>query len=112
MNTINEDAIKKLTLVDGSVVKASATVTQTVSTAFSASGTIYIDASDITKAQLDAGDVPVLTVPDTFNHSGVTWNITGAAIPNATTKWKTDPNDSSRKTLYIAQPTGLVVFFR
>ncbi len=106
------NAIKNLTLADGSVVKASATVTQTVSTAFSASGTIYIDASDITKAQLDAGDVPVLTVPDTFNHSGVTWNITGAAIPNAATKWKTDPNDSSRKTLYIAQPTGLMVIVR
>jgi hypothetical protein len=103
------NAIPKLTLASGATVKATGTA-QTVSTTFSASGTITVDASEITKAQLDAGDVPVLTVPDTFNHSGVTWNVTGAAIEGARAKWRTDEGGAT-KTLYVGKSTGLMLIF-
>jgi hypothetical protein len=101
--------IPRLTLASGATVKATGT-TQTVSTTFSASGTITVDASEITKAQLDAGDVPVLTVPATFNHSGVTWNVTGAAIEGARAKWRTDEGGAT-KTLYVGKSTGLMLIF-
>lgn len=105
------NAIKKLTLADGSTITASATTVQTVSTAFSASGTVTIDASEITKAQLDAGSVAVLTVPVAFNPSGVTWDVTGAAVVGTRAKWRTDEGGTT-KTLYICRPTGLTVIFR
>jgi hypothetical protein len=101
--------IPRLTLASGATVKATGTA-QTVSTTFSAFGTITVDASEITKAQLDAGDVPVLTVPATFNHSGVTWNVTGAAIEGAHAKWRTDEGGAT-KTLYVGKSTGLMLIF-
>jgi hypothetical protein len=105
------NAIKNLTLADGSVVKASATVTQTVSTAFSASGTITVDASGITKEQLAAGNVAVLTVPSSFNTSSVTWKVSGEQIAGTRAKWRTDAGGTT-KTLYVAKPTGLRVIIR
>jgi len=101
--------IKCLTLADGSTIKASATQVQTVTTAFSASGTITVDASGITKEQLDAGNVAVLTVPSSFNTSSVTWNVSGEQIVGTRTKWRTD---GTTKTLYLCKPTGLMVIFR
>ena len=101
--------IPKLTLASGAMVKATGTA-QVVSTTFAASGTIKVDASEITKAQLDEGDVAVLTVPAAFNHSGATWNVTGAAIPNAIEKWRADAGGTT-KTLYIGKSTGLTVVF-
>jgi len=65
-----------LTLADGSTVKASATTAQTVNNGFSAPGTVTIDASDITKAQLDAAAgqrIPVLTVQTSAK--GGTWTV-------------------------------------
>ena len=103
------NAIKKLTLADGSTIKASATQVQTVTTAFSASGTITVDASGITKEQLDAGNVAVLTVPSSFNTSSVTWNVSGEQIAGTRAKWRTD---GTTKTLYLCKPTGLMVIFR
>ena len=108
------NAINKLTLADGSTVKATGTA-QVVSTTFAVSGdgdkTIKVDASALTSETLRAGDVAVLTVPDTFNHSGVTWNVTGAAILNATAKWRTDEGGET-KTLYVGRPTGLMIIFK
>lgn len=103
--------VPNLTLADGATIKASATQAQTVSTTFSASGTVTIDASGITKAQLDAGDVPVLTVPFSFDTSSAKWNVTGAAIEGAREKWRTDAGGAT-KTLYVGKPTGLTVVFR
>ena len=101
------NVVTNLTLASGATVKATGTA-QVVSTTFAASGTIIIDASEITKEQLDAGNVPVLTVPATFNHSGVTWNVTGAAIEGARAKWRTDAGGTT-KTLYVGKPTGVMV---
>ena len=101
------NVVTNLTLASGAKVKATGTA-QVVSKTFAASGTIIIDASEITKAQLDAGNVPVLTVPATFNHSGVTWNVTGAAIEGARAKWRTDAGGTT-KTLYVGKSTGLTI---
>ena len=102
------NAIKKLTLADGATVKATGTA-QTVSTTFSASGTITVDASGITKEQLDAGNVAVLTVPSSFNTSSVTWNVSGEQIAGTRAKWRTD---GTIQTLYLCKPIGLMVIFR
>lgn len=102
------NAIKKLTLADGSTVKATGTA-QTVSTTFSASGTITADASGITKEQLDAGNVAVLTVPSSFNTSSVKWNVSGEQIAGTRAKWRTD---GTTQTLYLCKPIGLMVIFR
>ena len=101
--------IKRLTLADGATVKASVTKKQTVTTAFSASGTITVDASGITKEQLDAGNVAVLTVPSSFNTSSVTWNVSGEQISGTRWKWRTD---GTTQTLYVGKPIGLMVIFR
>ena len=102
-------AINKLTLASGSTVKATGTA-QVVNTTFAASGTVTIDASEITAETLRAGDVAVLTVPAAFDPSGVTWNVTGAAIAGTREKWRTDAGNDT-KTLYIARPSGLTVIF-
>ena len=107
------NAIKNLTLANGSTVKATGTA-QTVSTTFSATGAITVDASEIDAQDLkDAGEtgIDVLTVPVAFNPSGVTWNVAGAAIAGTRAKWRTDEGSSTKK-LYIARPTGLMVIFR
>jgi hypothetical protein len=102
--------IQRLTLADGSTVKATGTA-QTVSTAFSASGTITVDASGITKEQLAAGNVAVLTVPSSFNTSSVTWKVSGEQIAGTCAKWRTDAGGTT-KTLYVAKPSGLRVIIR
>ena len=104
--------IPRLTLSNGATVKATGP-TQTVSTAFSVSGsgtrTITIDASEIDAATLRAGNVPVLTVPLAFDPSGVTWEVSGAPINGTRAKWVTG---ETTKTLYLARPTGLMLIFR
>ncbi len=102
-----------LTLANGATIKASATQAQTVSTAFSVSGTgdktITVDASDITKDKLGAGNVAVLTVPSSFNTSSVTWAVSGEQIAGTRAKWRTD---GTTQTLYLCKPIGLMVIFR
>ena len=100
--------VPNLTLANGATVKATGTA-QTVSTTFSASGTITVDASGITKEQLDAGNVAVLTVPSSFNTSSMKWNVSGEQIAGTRAKWRTD---GTTKTLYLCKPIGLVVIFR
>ncbi len=104
------NAMTNITLAAGATVKATG-APQVVSGTFSASGKITVDASEITKAQLDAGDVAVLTVPAAFNPSGITWNVSGAPVADARTKWRTDEGGAT-KTLYIGKPTGLMLIFR
>ena len=103
--------IPKLTLTGGAEVKASATTAQTVSTTFSATGTITIDASDITKAQLDAATdqrIPVLTVPTT--DKGGTWTVDNARVAGARAKWVDNGDDTS--TLYLCKPHGMMIIIR
>jgi hypothetical protein len=104
------NAIKKLKLANGATVRASVTKKQTVTTTFAASGTITIDASEITKEQLNAGDVAVLTVPAAFNHSGATWNVTGTNVDRVRAKWRV--NEDGTKTLYIARNDAFRVIIR
>ena len=104
------NAIKNLTLANGSTVKATGTA-QTVSTTFAASGTITVDASEIDAQTLKAAGetgIDVLTVPAAFNHSGATWNVTGEQVAGTRAKWRTDEGGAT-KTLYIAKSTGLTV---
>ena len=105
------NAIPKLTLTDGAAVKATGTA-QTVSTTFSASGKVYIDASDITREQLNAATeerIPVLTVPSV--PSGVTWDVDGKLpVEGCRAKWFDD--EGGTKTLYLCKPTGLMIIFR
>jgi hypothetical protein len=100
--------VPNLTLANGATVKATGTA-QTVSSTFSASGTITVDASGITKEQLDAGNVAVMTVPSSFNTSSVTWNVSGEQIAGTRAKWRTD---GTTQTLYLCKPIGLMVIFR
>ena len=104
------NAIKKLKLANGATVRASVTKKQTVTTTFAASGTITVDASEITKEQLNAGDVAVLTVPAAFNHSGATWGVTGTNVDRVRAKWRV--NEDGTKTLYIARNDAFRVIIR
>ncbi len=107
--------IKKLTLAGGSSIKASTTAAQTVTTAFSASGTVTIDASDVTAQQLkDATDgrIAVLTAPGdaaTLN-ALATWRVLSEPISGSRAKWIS--NGDSTSTLYLSRPTGLIIIFR
>ena len=106
-------AIPKLTLASGATVKATGTA-QVVSTEFSASGTITVDASDITAAAFrEAGEagIPVLTVPDTFDPSSVEWNVANSVVNGVRTKWRTDAGGNTKR-LYIARSSGLMVIIR
>jgi hypothetical protein len=106
--------VPKLTLADGAKIKASATQAQTVSTTFSASGTITIDASEIDKQTLKSAGkngVDVLTVPAAFNYSGVMWwDVTGLNVDRVRAKWRV--NEDGTKTLYIARSDALRVIIR
>ena len=106
-------AIPKLTLASGATVKATGTV-QVVSTEFSASGTITVDASAISAAALrEAGEtgVAVLTVPAAFNPLNAKWDVSGEQVPDTRRKWRTDVGGTT-KTLYVAKPSGLMVIIR
>ena len=106
-------AIPKLTLASGATVKATGTA-QVVSTEFSASGTITVDASAISAAALrEAGEtgVAVLTVPAAFNPLNAKWDVPGEQVPDTRRKWRTDVGGTT-KTLYVAKPSGLMVIIR
>ena len=103
--------IPKLTLSNGATVKAPATQAQVVSTTFTATGAYTIDASEITKAQLDAAEeqrIAVLTVPT--SQKGGTWTVVNPPVAGVRAKWVNNGDGTS--TLYIAKPTGLMVVFR
>ena len=103
-------AIPKLTLADGATVKATGTK-QTVSTTFSASGTVTIDASAITAQQLKAAEnnrIPVMTVPT--EDKGGNWTVANALFPSARAKWVDNGNDTS--TLYLCKYHGTIFIIR
>jgi hypothetical protein len=103
--------IPVLTLADGATIKASTTQAQTVSSTFSASGTIIIDASEIMKDQLKVAGktgIPVLTVPAV--PSDVKWNMTGLNVDRVRAKWRV--NEDGTKTLYIARSDAFRVIIR
>ena len=104
-------AINKLTLASGATVKASATQAQTVSTTFSAPGSVTIDASEITREQLKAADdqrIPVLTVP-TSQKDG-TWTVATPPLADVRAKWVNNGDDTS--TLYLCKSQGTIFIIR
>ena len=103
--------VNKLTLASGATVKASATTKQTVTTEFSASGTITIDASEISESALKAGNILVLTVPYAYDTSSAAWVVSNPPIAGARAKWIGDGETS--KTLYLANyHPGLMLLVR
>ena len=107
------NVIKRLTLANGATIKATGTA-QVVSTTFSASGTITIDASAITKEALkNAANerIPVLTVPDSFDEKGVNWVAANSTIPNVRVKWEIDEGGKT-KTLYLCRSSGTMIIVR
>ena len=108
----NAASCPKLTLT-GATVKATGAVATVLDT-FKASGTITVDASDITAAAFrEAGEagIPVLTVPATFNPSSVERNVTNSVVNGVRAKWRINESDNT-KTLYIARSSGLMVICR
>lgn len=106
-------AVRNLKLADGATVKATGTA-QVVSGGFAASGTINIDASDITSQQLTGATedgIPVLTVPVGASTDSVTWKVTDASATNARRRWVDDAGGTT-KTLRLVKPTGLILIFR
>ena len=105
--------VTKLTLANGATIKATGTA-QVVSTTFFASGTIYVDASAITKEALkNAANerIPVLTVPDSFDEKGVNWVAANSTIPNVRVKWEIDEGGKT-KTLYLCRSSGTMIIVR
>ena len=103
--------VNNLTLANGATVKASANTKQTVTTEFSASGTITIDASEISESALEVGNIPVLTVPYEYDTSSAAWVVSNAPIAYVRAKWIGDGETS--KTLYLANyHPGLMLFVR
>ena len=103
--------IPRLTLADGSMVKASASQAQTVSTIFTAIGSYTIDASEITREQLIAAEeqrIPVLTVPT--SQKGGSCNVDKSSLGDVRTKWVDNGDDTS--TLYLCKSQGTVFIIR
>lgn len=106
-------AIPKLTLANGATIKATGTA-QVVSTEFSASGTIYVNVSAITKEDLKNATnerIPVLTVPVSFNKKGVNWVAANSTIPNVRVKWGIDEGGKT-KTLFLCRSSGTMIIVR
>ena len=100
----------KLTLT-GATVKAATGAVVTVLDAFNTSGTITIDASEITKAQLEEAEderIPVLTVPT--DDAGGFWAVTNPPAAGIRAKWVNNGNGTS--TLYLCKSQGTVFIIR
>ena len=113
MLTPGSAAIANLTLADCAKVKATGTA-QVVSTTFSASGKITVDASEIDAQTLKAAGetgIPVLTVPTMKVPSGVFGEVSSAPIDGTRAKWVKDKVGTT-STLYLCKPTGLIVIIR
>ena len=81
---------------------------QNVTTAFSASGTITIDASAISKADGNAAKkMPILSMPSL--PANVTWNLYDPLVGNRCLSAKAE---DGRSVLYLKASTGLVVIVR
>ena len=102
--------LKRVALNDGATVKASATAPQMVKFAFSAVGTVTIDASEITREQLKGSEsgIAVLVVPTEYK-SG-TWRVSNSPVADVYTKWK--DNEDNTSTLYLCRPSGTMIIVR
>ena len=110
--TPSSRAIPKLTLSNGATVKMIGTNNaQTVSTMFTATGTVTIDASGITRAQLNAAEnqrIPVLTVPTVG--AGGSWTVANPPLAGCFAKWVN--NGDGKSTLYLCKPLETIITIR
>ena len=102
----------KLTLT-GATVKAATGAVVTVLDTFNSSGTVTIDASEITKAALEEAmetgfGVPLLTVP--VANKGGALTVANPPVSGAYVKW-IDKGDS-KSTLYLCKPKGTMIIIR
>ena len=96
----------KLTLT-GATVKAMPNAEVNVLDDFNTSGTITIDASEITREQLISATnhrIPVLTVPT--DDAGGSWAVTNPQLAGCCTKWVNNGNGKS--TLYLCKHPGVM----
>ena len=105
--------IKKLSLENGATVKATGVdVPQVVANAFTATGTINIDASNITVDQWrELDEFPVMTVPVASNLTGVEWDVIKSFYRGVSTRWVNDEGGET-KTLYVRKSPGFIVIVR
>ena len=102
------NAIPKLQLSDGAIVKVEEGEIQEISTEFSASGTIKVDLSAITDASdLIENGISVLKVPSAQNPLNVTWEPINAPISKLYARWMNGSNGYS--TLKIRQNSALFI---
>lgn len=105
-------SLPNLTLANGAAIKASVTTAQIVSTTFAASGTIAIDASEITAEELRLAErIPVLTVPMSSDTSTATWTVSNTPMTGARARWINDDGGTT-KTLYLCKSVGLIILVK
>lgn len=100
----------KLTLT-GATVKVTTGAVVTVLDEFNTSDTITIDASEITKEQLNAAEdnrIPVLTVPT--NNVGGSWAVANPPVAGVFAKWVDNKDGTS--TLCLCKPVGFTIILK
>ena len=109
------NSIRDLKL-DGATIKVTGTTPQEVSYAFSASGTIKVDTSEITADKFasaengEIGLIPVLTIPKgLYSEAFKSWQISGIDASMRSLRWRQNGNNM---TLYVARPGGTKIIIR
>ena len=113
--TLGETKItSKMELGDGATIKVTGTTPQEVSSAFSASGTIKVDTSEITAdkfASAENGLIPVLTIPlGSYKEAFKSWQISGKDASVRSLRWR--QNGTDKMTLYVIRPGGIKIIVR
>lgn len=113
--TLGETKItSKMELGDGATIKVTGTTPQEVSSAFSASGTIKVDTSEITAdkfASAENGSIPVLTIPKgSYSEAFKSWQISGKDASMRSLRWR--QNGTDKMTLYVIRPGGIKIIVR
>ena len=113
--TLGETKItSKMELGDGATIKVTGTTPQEVSSAFSASGTIKVDTSEITAdkfASAENGLIPVLTIPKgSYKEAFKSWQISGKDASVRSLRWR--QNGTDKMTLYVIRPGGIKIIVR
>ena len=100
--------------LDDATIKVTGTTPQEVSSAFSASGTIKVDTSEITAdkfASAENGLIPVLTIPlGSYKEAFKSWQISGKDASMRSLRWR--QNGTDKMTLYVIRPGGIKIIVR
>ena len=104
--------VTKLTLANGATIKATGTA-QEVTTTFSASDTIYVNASEICDAVKSAEDqrIRVLTIPKTsYKDEFKSWDIVLKDGSMLRLRWF--PDGDAKMALYVCRSSGTMIIVR